>query len=126
MQKVGGLDQHVPRSHSGHLHPERLPRYQRREPVINQAPRQVLISGVVTRLADAHTTVPSRTRRDIVIYKVQPGDNVQSIAATFGLNPETILWSNPPIEDLPDLLKVDQEVVILPIDGVYHEVKKGE
>lgn len=83
-------------------------------------------SNVVARLADAHTTVPFRTRREIVVYEVQPGDNVQSIAAAFGLQPETILWSNPPIEDLPDLLKIGQEVVILPIDGVYHEVKAGD
>jgi murein DD-endopeptidase MepM/ murein hydrolase activator NlpD len=70
--------------------------------------------------------VPFRTRREIVVYQVQPGDNVQSIAAAFGLQPETILWSNPSIEDLPDLLKIGQEVVILPIDGVYHEVKAGD
>ena len=83
-------------------------------------------SNVVSRLADAHTTVPFRIRRDIEIYQVQPGDNVQSIAAAFGLKPETIMWSNPAIEDLPDLLKIDQQVVILPIDGVYHEVKDGD
>ncbi|HZY44992.1 MAG TPA: peptidoglycan DD-metalloendopeptidase family protein [Anaerolineae bacterium] len=83
-------------------------------------------SNIVSRLPNAHTTVPFRTRREIVIYRVQPGDNVQGIAAAFGLQPETILWSNPAIEDLPDLLKIDQEVVILPIDGVYHEVKTGD
>jgi Peptidase family M23/LysM domain len=83
-------------------------------------------SNIVSRLPNAHTTVPFRTRREIVIYHVQPGDNVQGIAAAFGLQPETILWSNPAIEDFPDLLKIDQEVVILPIDGVYHEVKTGD
>jgi hypothetical protein len=83
-------------------------------------------SSVVSRLPSAHTTVPFRTRREVFVYHVQGGDNVQSIAATFGLKPETILWSNPPIEDLPDLLKIDQEVIILPIDGVYHQVKDGD
>ena len=83
-------------------------------------------SNVVSRLPSAHTTVPSRTRREIFVYHVQGGDNVQSIAATFGLKPETILWSNPVIEALPDFLKIDQEVIILPIDGVYHQVKDGD
>lgn len=83
-------------------------------------------SSVVSRLPSAHTTVPFRTRREIFVYHVQGGDNVQGIAATFGLKPETILWSNPVIEDLPDLLKIDQEVIILPIDGVYHQVKTGD
>jgi hypothetical protein len=87
---------------------------------------QFVDSSVVSRLPSAHTSVPFRTRREIVVYHVQGGDNVQSIAADFGLKPETILWSNPVIEDLPDLLKIDQEVIILPIDGVYHTVKDGD
>ena len=82
--------------------------------------------NVVARLADSHTSIPFRTRRNIIVYVVQPGDTVQGIAATFGLQPETLMWANPPIEDLPDLLRIGQEVVILPIDGVYHEVKAGD
>ncbi|MGH2592986.1 MAG: peptidoglycan DD-metalloendopeptidase family protein [Anaerolineae bacterium] len=82
--------------------------------------------NTISRLADSHTSVPYRTRRDIVVYQVQPGDTVQGIAAAYGLKPETIMWSNPAIEDLPDLLRIGQEVVILPIDGVYHEVKAGD
>lgn len=82
--------------------------------------------NTVARLADSHTSVPYRTRRDIIVYKVQPGDTVQGIAASFGVQPETIMWANPAIEDLPDLLRIGQEVVVLPIDGVYHEVKEGD
>jgi murein DD-endopeptidase MepM/ murein hydrolase activator NlpD len=82
--------------------------------------------NTISRLADAHTSIPYRTRRDIIVYEVQPGDTVQGIAAIYGLKPETIMWSNPAIEDLPDLLRIGQEVVVLPIDGVYHEVKAGD
>lgn len=82
--------------------------------------------NTVARLADFHTSIPYRIRRDIIVYTVQPGDTVQGIAAAFGLAPETIMWSNPAIEDLPDLLRIGQEVIILPIDGVYHEVKAGD
>jgi murein DD-endopeptidase MepM/ murein hydrolase activator NlpD len=82
--------------------------------------------NTVARLADVHTSIPYRIRRDIIVYTVQPGDTVQGIAAAFGLAPETIMWSNPAIEDLPDLLRIGQEVIILPIDGVYHEVKAGD
>ena len=83
-------------------------------------------SNTLTPLADAHTTIPTRTRRGIETYAVQSGDTVQGIAAFFGLQPETIMWSNPAVEDTPDLLKIGQELVILPIDGVYHEVKDGD
>ena len=82
--------------------------------------------NAVSRLADSHTSVPYRTRRDVVVYVVQPGDTVQGIAAAYGLNPESIMWANPPVEDLPDLLRIGQEIVILPMDGVYHEVQEGD
>jgi murein DD-endopeptidase MepM/ murein hydrolase activator NlpD len=85
-----------------------------------------LDSNVVSPLAEAQTLIPTRLRREIEIYIVQPGDTVQGIAASFGLQPETIMWSNPAVEDTPDLLKIGQEIVILPIDGVYHEVQQGD
>ncbi len=82
--------------------------------------------NVVSRLADSHTSIPYRTRRNVIVYTVQAGDTVQGIAAAFGLKPETIMWSNSAIEDLPDLLRIGQAVIILPIDGVYHEVAAGD
>ncbi len=49
--RLGGLDLQVPRTRSGHFHPQVLPRYQRREPVINEALKQVFLLGVSTRQA---------------------------------------------------------------------------
>ena len=83
-------------------------------------------NGAVTRLAQPRTIFPERPRLDVVTYTVQAGDTVQGIAASFHLSPTTIMWANPAIEDVPDLLKIGQEVVILPIDGVYHEVAEGD
>jgi murein DD-endopeptidase MepM/ murein hydrolase activator NlpD len=33
------------------------------------------------------------------------------------------MWANPAVEDAPDLLRIGQEVIILPIDGAYHRVE---
>jgi murein DD-endopeptidase MepM/ murein hydrolase activator NlpD len=77
---------------------------------------------VVLRQAEPHTTIPDRPRLSIVTYTIQAGDTVQLIADQFGLLPTTIMWSNPAIEDAPDLLRIGQEVIILPLDGAYHEV----
>jgi murein DD-endopeptidase MepM/ murein hydrolase activator NlpD len=57
---------------------------------------------------------------------VQPGDTVFGIAQKFGLRPESIMWSNRDLELNPDLLRVNDELTILPTDGVYHRVKKGD
>ena len=76
----------------------------------------------VARMAQPHTSIPERPRLGIDTYIVQAGDTVQSIAAIYNLAPTTIMWANPAIEDAPDLLRIGQEVIILPIDGAYHTV----
>ncbi len=65
-------------------------------------------------------------RSDITTYNVQPGDVIESIASRFGLQPTTIVWANQEIENNPDLLKVGQELTILPTDGVYYTVQSGD
>ena len=47
--RLGVLALRVPRTRSGCFHPQVLPRYQRREPVINEALKQVFLLGVSTR-----------------------------------------------------------------------------
>lgn len=49
--RLGVLDLRVPRTRSGCFHPQVLPRYQRREPVVNEALKQVFLLGVSTRQA---------------------------------------------------------------------------
>ena len=47
--RLGVVELKVPRTRSGHFHPQVLVRYQRREPVINQAIKAVFLLGVSTR-----------------------------------------------------------------------------
>ena len=83
-------------------------------------------NGAIPRLAQSHTIIPKRPRLGIVTYTVQAGDTVQSIADVYGLQPTSISWANPAIEDAPDLLRIGQEVIILPLDGAYHQVAEGD
>ena len=80
----------------------------------------------IWRQANPHTIVPERPRLSIITYRVEAGDTIQAIAQQFGLQPTTIMWANPAVEDAPDLLRVGQDLVILPIDGVYHQVEEGD
>jgi murein DD-endopeptidase MepM/ murein hydrolase activator NlpD len=59
------------------------------------------------------------------IYEVQLGDTVSSIAARFGLQPESLLWNNIEIND-KDFLALGQQLRIPSTDGVIHEVRLGE
>ncbi len=94
--------------------------------VVASGGSSVKSSGPLTRAAAPFTIIPDRPRTDILEYEVQAGDTVFGIAEKFGIKPETIMWSNPVLEQNPDLLRIGDKLVILPVDGVYHKIKKGD
>lgn len=100
------------------------------EPVVQAEvlpPPEDSSSGGINRLANLHTTIPSRPRQEIVMYIVQEGDTVFGIAEKYGLQPETILWGNyGTLLDDPHNLSPGQELVILPTDGTYYEWQQGD
>jgi murein DD-endopeptidase MepM/ murein hydrolase activator NlpD len=79
----------------------------------------------LTKAAVLRTTIPERTRTSSLTYKVQGGDTLLGIAQKFHISGETVIWANGQ-EDAPDVLRIGQELVILPVSGVYHTVKKGD
>jgi murein DD-endopeptidase MepM/ murein hydrolase activator NlpD len=98
-------------------------------PGIDNVPQQEGVDafGGIPRLAQVHTTIPSRPRQEVVKYTVQEGDTVFGIAEKFGLEPETVLWGNYYILlDDPHALQPGQELNILPVNGTYHEWQQGE
>jgi LysM repeat protein len=81
----------------------------------------------IPRLAQVHTTIPTRPRTEVITYVVKTGDTVFGIAEMFGLKPETVLWGNYLIlADNPHALVEGQELNILPLDGTYHRWSAGE
>jgi murein DD-endopeptidase MepM/ murein hydrolase activator NlpD len=84
--------------------------------------------GVLVRAAVPKTIIPDRgtivqpNQDEIRTYTVESGDTISGIAARFGLLPETLIWANPDLEQNPHWLSIGQQVRILPVDGVYHQV----
>ena len=64
------------------------------------------------------------SRNGLIVYKVKQGDKLASIAAQFGISINTIIWANPNI--YRNFLSVGQEMVILPVTGVLHQVEAEE
>lgn len=60
---------------------------------------------------------------EISIYVVRPGDSLSQIAKMFGVSTNTIIWAN---DIQRGLITPGQTLVILPISGVQHAVKKGD
>lgn len=66
----------------------------------------------------------SLTRPDrIMTYVVKSGDSLGKIADNFGINIETIKTAN---SLKNNVINPGQELVILPISGIYYTVKKGD
>ena len=60
------------------------------------------------------------------IYVVKRGDTPNGIAESFGISPETLLGGNPRLSQESSLLQTDVELIILPINGVLHDVQPGD
>lgn len=81
----------------------------------------------IARTTNMHTTIPVRPRVDVITYTVETGDTLFSIADSFGIKPETLLWGNfETLEDNPHLLRPEQVLNILPIDGTYYQWAEGD
>lgn len=75
------------------------------------------------------TRAPGRPREDMIIYTVQGGDTIISIAEKFGISTDTILWANRRLqlqEGGSVRITPGNRLIILPMNGTYHTVKKGE
>ncbi len=66
------------------------------------------------------TIIPDRPRDEVVQYVAERGDTIDSIAQRFGLQSETIAWSNN--RRYVGVLYPGDVVNVLPVDGVYHQV----
>ncbi|MEW5805444.1 MAG: peptidoglycan DD-metalloendopeptidase family protein [Patescibacteria group bacterium] len=65
----------------------------------------------------------SFANRVLFSYLVQEGDTLESLAAKFSIDKDTIIWAN----NLKDSeIQSGDYLIILPISGVLHEVDQGE
>lgn len=96
-------------------------------PAFDAPAAEVAFTRGITRLAQMHTTLPSRPRFDVATYEVQKGDTIMGIADKFGLKPQTVLWGNYyTLADDPHRLTPGQKLNILPVDGVYYQWADGD
>jgi murein DD-endopeptidase MepM/ murein hydrolase activator NlpD len=80
----------------------------------------------LVRYPETRTIAPTRPRSEPVMYVVDTGDAVFSIAQKFNISPETLLWSNYDVlKDDPHSISPDQELIIPPTNGILYEWKEG-
>jgi len=70
------------------------------------------------------TFISQEARTGIIIYTVQEGDTISSIAAFFGISLNTLLWANNLKET--SVIRPGDQLTVLPITGVIHKIKSGD
>jgi murein DD-endopeptidase MepM/ murein hydrolase activator NlpD len=87
---------------------------------------EISVVGALVRAAAPITQIHVEPQtNEPIMYKVQPGDTLYAIADKFHISAETVMWANG-MEQNPDLLRLDQELIILPVSGVLHTVAQGD
>ncbi len=79
---------------------------------------------VIGRVDGPLTILPQRSRSTVITYSVKKGDNLGTIAKTFGITENTIIWSNDRF--YVNAMRVGLKLNILPVDGVYHHVNEPQ
>ena len=69
------------------------------------------------------TDISQKPRDKAIIYTVQKGDTISTIAQKYGISEDTIRWAN----DLSDdTLNVGDTLSILPVTGISYKVQSGD
>lgn len=91
---------------------------------LNELP--IITDGSLDTNPNPHTFQGRQPEHNFIVYTVERGDTPNSIAERFNIRTETLLGGNPQLSQEASLLQTGSEIIILPIDGVLHDVQPGE
>jgi surface antigen len=91
---------------------------------LNEANLSTLQQNALLSQTNPTTFISQEPRLETITYLVQEGDTPSSIAASFGITLNTLLWANKLKE--ASIIRPGDELIILPVSGVLHRVKSGE
>ncbi len=94
-------------------------------------PAAAPVAPVIEDIAFVPAAVPQtfvgrRPEHQFQTYTVERGDTPNGIADRFGIQATTLLGGNPLLSQESSLLQTGVTLVILPIDGVLHDVQPGD
>jgi surface antigen/LysM repeat protein len=97
-------------------------------PNVTNLAASTVISSELAQSSDAVITkpqilAPTADSRSMRQYVTVAGDTVVSVAARFGLSPETIKWAN---NLSTDAISVGSTLKIMPVNGISYTVKSGD
>lgn len=86
----------------------------------------ILVSNSLSPALNPFTYEGKKPHHEIITYTVQANDTPIGIAQQFGIEPETLLGGNAFLSEEASALQAGSTLVILPVDGVMHDVGEGD
>jgi len=81
----------------------------------------------LSKSAETTTDAPAESRYEFITYEVVPGDTIFGISESYGLQAESLLWTNyTTLRDNPAAIYPGQVLTIPPEDGVLYTWNKGD
>ncbi|MBI9051450.1 MAG: peptidoglycan DD-metalloendopeptidase family protein [Anaerolineaceae bacterium] len=95
---------------------------------ISLPPLQNLNNNIeISRSTNIDTTIPERSRDDVIVYRVEAGDAIFRIAGKYDLKPESVLWANyDSLNDDPQMIEIGLALYIPPVDGILYKWEEGD
>ena len=94
--------------------------------LVLQSPAIVAPAGEMMMAASAPATpVPTPPPSVYIIYTVEDGDTVDSLAARYGISPDSVVWNNLDLENA-NMLTLGQFMRIPMSDGIIYEIRMGD
>lgn len=91
-----------------------------------EPPLPVLTDNAIAPAPIPETFKGKTPHHEFQTYVVERGDTPSGIAYQFGIKTETLLGGNPQLSQESSLMQPGMELIILPLDGVLHDVQPGD
>ncbi len=91
-----------------------------------EEPLPVINDNAIAPAPVPRTFEGKRPQHEFETYTVQRGDTPSEIAYQFGIKTETLLGGNPMLSQESSLMQPGMDLIILPLDGVLHDVQQGD
>ena len=89
-------------------------------------PIPVIADNAIAPAPIPRTYEGKRPYHEFETYRVERGDTPSEIAYQYGIKTETLLGGNPTLSQESSLMQPGMDLIILPFDGVLHDVQQGD
>jgi LysM repeat protein len=89
-------------------------------------PLPVIADNALVPAPIPRTFEGKKPHHEFETYRVERGDTPSEIAYQFGIKTETLLGGNPKLSQESSLMQPGMDLIILPLDGVLHDVQQGD